>query len=435
MAKRTQRFTREVEAEIRHDIDEHSVLLAGIFKWVAMAAIVGVVVGALTALFLKSLNAAIGFTSSYWWFFLLLPVALVINVLFIKYVFPDAGPPSTDAVIKDVHERKSVPLGVAVKAFFAPILTIASGGSVGKEAPAADMGAATGTLLGRIFRFSKDDLRKLAICGISAGFAAVFGTPIAGAIFGIEILFVGSMLYEVILPSFVAGIVSYYVAAALGTPFWYHAIHVVPEFTGTFFLAVVLAGVFFGLCAFLLIQAIRWARRVASASGWKAPAIALVGGIILVLLALVFSTQYFGLGVPTIESTVQGNAPAPFAFLLKILFTALTLASGGSGGLVTPTLFIGSTAGAAFAQVLHLDIATFAAIGTVAVLAGATNAPIAASVLAIELFGPAIAPFAALACIISFVMTGSKSIYPSQVFKIRKSGTRPGERLRKRSRT
>lgn len=416
------RLTDDVTDEIRHDISEHSVLLAGIFKWVFIAAGVGALVGLLTALFLKALNSATSFTNSIWWFFLLLPIALVINALFIKYAFPSAGPPSTDAVIKDIHERKRIPLSIALKAFFAPILTIASGGSVGKEAPAADMGAATGTFIGELFKFNKDDIRMLAICGISAGFAAVFGTPIAGAIFGIEVLFVGSMLYEVILPSFVAGIIAYYVALAMGTPFWYHTINVAPQFTGIFFLYVVLSGIFFGVCAFLLIQAIRLARRIATSSGWRAPVIAFAGGTIIVILALIFSTQYLGLGLPIIENTIQGTVISPFAFLLKIIFTALTLAAGGSGGLVTPTLFIGSTAGSTFAQIFHLDLTTFAAIGMVAVLAGATNTPIAASVLAIELFGPVIAPFAALACIISFVMTGNKSIYPSQIFKIKKSG-------------
>lgn len=417
-------LSRQTNREIRQDITEHSILLADIVKWVAIAACIGVLVGAATAAFLKVLNLSLSTAGQYSWFLFLLPIALVINVLFIKYVFPKAGPPSTDAIIADIHERKPVPLSLALKAFIAPILTIVSGGSVGKEAPAADMGAVIGAFVGKLIKFEKNDVRKLTICGISAGFAAVFGTPIAGAIFGIEILFVGSMLYEVLLPSFVAGIIAYHVASLLGAPFWYHAITVVPKFTGTLFLLVIFSGIVFGLCAYLFIYLIRLARRIARWSSWRAPFIAFVGGVIIVVLTLLTSRQYLGLGLPVIESTIGGTTPHPLAFLLKMLFTAVTLAAGGSGGLVTPTLFIGSTAGGAYAHLVGADIVTFAAIGMVAVLAGATNAPIASSILAIELFGPAIAPYAALSCIISFVMTGSKSIYPSQIFAIKKSGAK-----------
>ncbi len=416
------RIARDTHKELRRDWEEHSVLLAGIFKWVAISACIGVAVGVLTAYFLKALNAAIGAAGMRWWYFLLLPLALLLNSLLIHYVFPEAGAPSTDQVIKDIHERKRIPLGMVLKAFFGPLLTIPFGGSVGREAPAADMGAAIGTFVGELCAFDADDVRKLAICGISAGFAAAFGTPIAGAIFGIEVLFVGSMLYEVLLPSFVAGIVAFHVASALGTPFWYHAITVAPHFTGWLFLFVALAGVLSGVCAFFFVAMIRLARRVARASGWKAPVIALAGGVLMVIIALLSSTQYLGLGLPVIERAIQGSLPPPYAFAIKALTSAITVAAGGSGGLVTPAMFIGSSALGTFALALHLDVAAFAAIGAVAVLAGATNAPIAASVLAIELFGPALAPYAALACIISFVMTGTKSIYPSQVFKIRKSG-------------
>jgi H+/Cl- antiporter ClcA len=147
----------------------------------------------------------------------------------------------------------------------------------------------------------------------------------------------------------------------------------------------------------------------------------MLGGFILVGLTIAFSGQYLGLGLDTVEASLRGQATDWYAFLLKPVFTAVTLSFGGSGGIVTPIFFVGSTAGVVFAQVMHLNAATFAAIGFVSVLAGAANTPIAASIMAVELFGPAVAPYATLACVVSFLITGHRSVYPSQVLSISKS--------------
>jgi H+/Cl- antiporter ClcA len=140
-----------------------------------------------------------------------------------------------------------------------------------------------------------------------------------------------------------------------------------------------------------------------------------------VLLTLTFSTQYVGLGLGTIQATLQGQHAVWYAFLVKIVFTNITLGFGGSGGIITPIFFIGSTARSLFAQVFGLNSATFAAIGLVAVLAGTTNTPVAASIISVELFGPAVAPYAAIACIVSYVMSGHHSTYPSQVLAVERS--------------
>ena len=143
----------------------------------------------------------------------------------------------------------------------------------------------------------------------------------------------------------------------------------------------------------------------------------------LIILTLLFSTRYLGLGLETIKASLDGGSIPGGAFLLKILFTSITLGFGGSGGIVTPIFFTGATAGSAFANVLGFDTSLFSAIGMVALLAGAANTPISASIMAIELFGPQIAPYAAVACIISFLMTGHRSVYPSQVLSLAKSSS------------
>ena len=152
-----------------------------------------------------------------------------------------------------------------------------------------------------------------------------------------------------------------------------------------------------------------------------APLKGLIGGTVLVGLTYIFSTRYLGLGLVTVEASLRGQAPEWYAFLVKPLFTSITLSFGGSGGIVTPIFFTGTAAGTFFANITGLNVATFAAIGFVAVLSGSANTPIAASIMAVELFGPSVAPYATVACVISFLMTGHRSVYPSQVLSISKS--------------
>jgi H+/Cl- antiporter ClcA len=303
----------------------------------------------------------------------------------------------------------------------ATLVTLCIGGSAGKEGPCAQIGAGIASILAGFLKFGEHDRRKLVICGISAGFALVFGTPIAGSIFGVEVLFVGAILYEVLLPSFIAGITAYHISSALGIRYFYHPVKVVPVFTEGFFLQVILAGVFFGLCSMLLIETMKAGGRLSARLRVWDPLKGVLGGSALVVLALVFSTRYLRLGLETVEACLGGTRVPWYAFMLKPLFTSITLNFGGSGGIVTPIFFVGATSGSAFASVLGLNPATFAAMGMVAVLAGSANTPIAASILAMELFGPAIAPYATVACVISFLMTGHRSVYPSQVLSITKS--------------
>ncbi len=249
----------------------------------------------------------------------------------------------------------------------------------------------------------------------------MFGTPIAGAIFGVEVLFVGSILYEVLLPSFIAGVTSYQISAALGVTYFNHQVPFVPVFTEKFFLEVALAGLFFGLCSFVMVESMRLGKRAADRVPGSACVKAVIGGVALVVATFVAGRDFLGRGLGRLESALRGEPVAPWAFLAKSLFTSATLNFGGSGGIVTPIFFVGATSGSLFAQLTGLDPATFAALGLVAVLAGAANTPIAAAIMSLEMFGPALGPYAAVVCVISFLMTGHRSVYPSQVLAMAKS--------------
>lgn len=317
--------------------------------------------------------------------------------------------------------------------FLATVLTIAFGGSVGKEGPAVQMGSGAASALARWLRLDEADRKKVVICGISAGFAAVLGTSFGGAIFGVEVLFVGSIMHAVLLPSIIAGITAHQVTSLFGVShvnFLYLAEN--PEIVDgganfPLFAWSIAAGIFFGLCAILFVEMLDGSETLAARLRVWPPLKAFLGGSALVGLALVFSTQYLGLGMSTVNNLVSGASIVWYAFLLKMVFTVVTLSFGGSGGLVIPLFFIGAAAGSTFASWAGLDPQLFAALGLVAVLAGATNTPLACSIIAIELFGRQIAPYAATVCVISFLITGYRSVYPSQVLAIIKSSSMGAE--------
>jgi H+/Cl- antiporter ClcA len=409
---------------MRRKVVEGSVLFISILKWLFLATCIGIIVGISTTVFLRLLGLGIAGATRFHYYFLLLPVALFLSALIVKVFAPDAEGHGTEKIIEAVHRHsgKMDVMVVPVK-LAATIITIALGGSAGKEGPAAQIGAALASVFSGLLRFNDQDRKKLVICGISAGFAAVFGTPIAGALFGVEVLYVGAMLYDVLLPSFVAGIVAYQVSSSLGVVYFHEPVSILPAFSSFFFLKICLAGLFFGICSLILIETLRLFERLNHrVKVWK-PLKGFIGGTLLVILALFFSTRYLGLGIETIKGVLDGGTVPGGAFLLKILFTAITLSFGGSGGIVTPIFFIGATAGSIFGSVLGFDPALFGAIGMVGLLAGAANTPISASIMAIELFGPQIAPYAAVACVISFLMTGHRSVYPSQVLSLAKSSS------------
>ena len=403
---------------------EESVIFISVLKWLFLASVMGIIVGLAVTGFLKILHTSIIFTNGYNYYYLLLPVALLVSTVVIDFLAPDAGGHGTEKVIEAVHKRSGkIKVMVVPVKLVTTVITLAFGGSAGKEGPCAQIGAGLASFFSDIFRFSDVDRKKFVICGISGGFASVFGTPIAGAIFGIEVLFVGSIRYDVLLPSFVAGIVSYQVSSWLGIGYFYNPVTFVPVFSDAFFIKMVIAGILFGFCSFILIESLSLGKKVSSMIPLTKPVKAVVGGVALVFLTFIFSKEYLGLGLETMERALAGGEVPYIAFLLKCLFTTITLNFGGSGGIVTPIFFVGATAGSVFSHLLNVDPAMLAAIGLVSLLAGSANTPIAASIMAVELFGPQVAPYASIACVISFVIAGHRSVYPSQVLSIKKSSS------------
>lgn len=397
------------------NVSKNSVL--NILKWFILATGVGTLVGILDAAFLKALESSLALRNEIPYFYLGLPLALYLVALLSRRIAPKHKDFSTDAVIHKINLYEPISFWSIVKGFFLPIVTMVTGGSAGKEAPCADVGAGVSSLIARFCRMSLEDQRKMMICGVSAGFAGVFGVPISGALFGLEVLWVGHIFYEVMFPALVAGITAFQVTSYLGVNYIYHPLHFVPVFSEQFFLKVLIAGMFFGLISLLFIEISKFTRVIFRYITRKVSLFGacFIGGILLITIAALTSPLYLGLGMHGIESALSGQPiDSPFGFLYKIITTAITFAAGGIGGIVTPIFFVGAQAGAMLSNFLGVDSATLAALGLVAVLAGAANTPLAASIMAIELFGPDIAPYATVACVISFLITGQQSVYPSQ---------------------
>lgn len=406
-------------------LSEQLTIFASIIKWSVYATAVGVLSGCGTALFLKLLSAGRDISGEHLPYQYVLPVAILLSSALVRYLAPDAAGHGTEKVIEAVHQRMGkIDFKVVPVKLVATIITLASGGSAGKEGPCAQIGAGLASVFGGLMRMPDIDRRKLVICGISAGFSAVFGTPIAGALFGIEVLVLGQMMYEVMFPSFVAGIIAYHVATLLGVTYPQYSQLTFPQIDGPMFLKMLTLGIWCGIIALFLVQMLRIVKKIMNNFTWCWIDKALIGGIYLVLIGMVVSKDYLGLGLESIEAGLRGEHLPAGSFFWKSLATSITLGCGGSGGVLTPVFFIGTSAGNLFATLFQPEnIALFSSIGMVAMLAAAANTPISASIMAMELFGSSIGPYAAVACMTSFLIVGYNSVYPSQLLGIQKSSS------------
>jgi len=406
----------------RRQFLESSTLFVNILRWSLLAAVVGAIVGFSTAIFIMALHGSIEFMQRLPYYFVAAPLGLWASAMLVRFLAPQARGHGTEKVIEAVHQREGrmYPVDAPVK-LVATVITIASGGSAGKEGPAAQIGATLASSFASLLRLSAQDRKRLVICGISAGFASIFGTPVAGALFGVEVLFLGQILYEVLLPSFIAGITAYQVSNLLGAEYFWETMRWTPVFSEGLLLRVILSGAFFGLVAILFIEALSWGGRLFRSFGPRPHFIPLYAGMILAGFGLLGADQGLGLGAELLQESVSGGPSPGWLWIFKSMATGITLGGGGSGGVITPIFVVGANAGALFGRVMSLDPSIFAALGMVAVLSGCANTPIAASVMGLEIFGPDFGPYGATACVISFLMTGYRSVYSTQVLARQKS--------------
>ena len=404
---------------------EEFVMTYAVFKWLMLAILAGIFVGGAVSLFVKLLELSIHATGA-----LpplaqraLLPAGLVASALMVRYLAPDASGHGTEKVVEAVHERSGeIDVKVVPVKMITTIVTIAAGGSVGKEGPATQIAAGITSTLAKLLKLSDEDKKKLVVCGVSAGFAAVFGTPVSGAVFALEVLFIGQIFYDVLFPAFISGVVAWRVANALGMVYSVYPVQEnLPAFSSSTFLWTVLAGAFFGLVSLCFVEIINLSEKWFHNLKISLVAKALLGAALILGVAFGVGDLYFGLGDGVVDNLLHGGSVPGFAFFWKIIITSLTLSCGGSGGVVTPIFFMGAASGAAFASFFGFNTIAYASWGLAGVLSGCANAPIASTIMAIELFGAQAAPFAAVVCVTSFMVVGHRSVYPSQLLSRSKS--------------
>ena len=414
----------------KYSLEKFSILTY-LIRWTILVIPVSIVTGSLVALFLWLLNWAIDFRFAHPWLLFLLPVAGVFIYLLYRFTGKNSEA-GTNLIMDEIHQPGGgVPLRMAPLVLASTIITHLFGGSAGREGTAVQMGGSIAHFFADKLKFSADDRRILLMTGMAGGFGAVFGTPVTGAIFAMEVIALGSIKYDALLPCLMAALFSDFICSSWGIHHVQYHIDIISDIKSDFYffhfdfrlvIVVIIAGILFGLTAYLFSSLGHWMKDFFSRIikiKWLIP---FVGGCIIITLTFILGTQdYLSLGVsnPNINSVsilscFRAGGATDFSWLWKLLFTTITLSTGFKGGEVTPLFFIGAALGNTIAVLTGVPVDLLAALGFIAVFSGATNTPIACTMMGIELFGGQNTVYFAIACFTAYYFSGHSGIYNSQ---------------------
>ena len=387
--------------------------LTGTIKWLILGIIVGLIIGAVGAAFFHGIRLATEYRKAHSFMIYLLPFAGLL-IVFLYRLSKDYEDTGTNLVITTISAGDHLPKRKIPLIFMATIITHLFGGSAGRESAALQLGGSIGHNFGELIGLDDDDCKIITMCGMSAAFAALFGTPMTAAFFAMELETVGVMYYAALIPCVLSALVSSSVARYLGTQPDAFTVSIIPEFTvdnavkGSI-LAVLCAAISILFCIVMKKSGKLFKTYI------KNPYVRIfIGGCLIVVLTLIVgNNNYNGAGMDIIELAIEGKAPYP-AFILKMIFTAITLGAGYKGGEIVPALYIGATFGCLYSQIFGFDSALCSAIGMGALFCGITNCPISSLLLCFELFGYTGMPYFLLAIALSYTFSGYYSVYGSQ---------------------
>ena len=423
---------QQVFTQFLHFLKEKSshllIYVRALSKWVLVSGIVGILCGLLGSAFHLGVDAVTAWRTGHHGFLWMLPA--VGPVIVAIYMFFGVEGHSTNNIISEVQSGKGLKLNLIPAIFLSTLLTHLCGGSAGREGAALQMGGTIGFHIGNVLHLDDRDLRTATIAGMAAFFSALFGTPLAATIFAMAVISVGLLYHAALIPCLIASLTAFGVSGLFHVPPTHFlvsapvlalpmllrvALLAAPVLALPMLLRVALLAV---LCAFLSVLFCESLHRLEHLMEARLPnpfiRIA-VGGVLLLALSLLFpSGDYNGTGSAVIARAVEGGKAVPYAFLMKIVFTSLTLAAGYKGGEVVPCFFIGATFGCVVGPLLGIPAGFAAAVGLISVFCGAVNCPIASTFLAVELFGAGGLLYYALACALSYALSGYTGLYSSQ---------------------
>jgi len=400
-------------------------------RWLLIILPLSIAVGTANAFFLWTLRLATEYRIAHPWLLYFLPIAGV-AIVWMYLRFGKNSEKGNNLIMEEIHEPGGgVPFRMAPLVYLGTIITHFFGGSAGREGTAVQIGGSISALWGKVLKLKGHDTRILLITGVAAGFGAVFGTPLTGAIFAVEVLAIGKIRYEAIIPALLASVLADVSCSAWGLGHTHYSILFHEQ--ATIFDAhikvdplllskVILACMAFGLAGFLFGELTHRIKDLTKQWVRNPYLVPIIGGIVVIGVSFLYgSFDYNGLGVyPSRDGGVsiltafqQGGANA-LSWLQKLVLTAITLGTGFKGGEVTPLFFVGATLGNALGQLMDAPIDLFAGLGFIAVFAAATNTPLACTIMGIELFGSENVIYYAVACFVAYYFSGHSGIYSSQ---------------------
>ncbi len=385
-----------------------------LLKWLIIAGVVGVVGGVIGSVFHETIDAVTHIREENRFVMYFLPLGGLV-IVWLYSIMPSKGKIDTNRVIDAVKkDDEKVPLIMTPLIFISTVITHFLGGSAGREGAALQLGGSIGYNLGKVCRLNKIDMHTVVMSGMSAVFAALFGTPLTAAIFSLEVISVGAMHYAAIVPCVVSAVIASQIALAFGLHPVHFDLSVIPNITLGAVSQVVVLSVLCALVSILFCVAIHKCEHYME-KWFKGKYIrAFAGGVMIIALTLILGTyDYNGAGMDVITRAIGGEARYE-AFLLKILFTAVTISAGFKGGEIVPAFFIGSTFGCVAGSILGIDAGFGAALGFVALFCGVVNCPVASIILSVEVFGAEGILFFAIMCAVTYMMSGYFGLYKSQ---------------------
>ncbi len=389
-----------------------SVNLLTFFKWILFSTVTGVIIGFIGAAFHYCLDIAGELRTAHQWLIFLMPAA-GLAIVFLYRITGMKDDKGTSYIMTAVRDAKPIKLRTAALIFISTTLTHLTGGSAGREGAALQLGGSISDFIGKLMKLDEKDERVIIMAGMAAGFSALFGTPLAAAIFAMEVVSVGVMYYAAIMPCILSALIARRIAAFLSVQSTAFNITSIPQLDGWTLIRILIIGLLFAVVSVMFCFILHFVPLLYNHITKNAYIRVLIGSAIMIVAVLLLGTDYCGTGSAIIEKAVEGSA-VPWAFLLKMLLTAVTLCAGFKGGEIVPTFFTGATFGCIVGPIIGLSPSFSAALGIVSVFCGVTNCPLTSIILSYELFGGKAVPLFALSCAIAYMMSGYWSLYGSQ---------------------